>query len=158
LTWAFCFPWNPQKVTSSQTIKRYTQDQRLKLTQRTMKKVILILQRVISVFKLQDSQKITLNSVCWVFDQRNLISKNTFKNWHLFDFISQLDLNRHDLWNIWFDLILEQRRLSNKKNIDWICKIPDRNDINTSRHSLKSWPLGAIQWTLRRKTNSIQIS
>jgi hypothetical protein len=46
-----------------QTVKRYTQDQRLKLTKRTMKKVILILQRVISVFKIQDSQKITLNSV-----------------------------------------------------------------------------------------------
>jgi methionine aminopeptidase len=67
---------NSQKVTSSQTIKRYTQDQRLKLIQRTMKKVILILQRVISVFKIQDSQKITLNSVCWVFDRRNLIFKN----------------------------------------------------------------------------------
>jgi len=54
LTWAFCF-WNSQKVTSSQTIKRYTQDQRLKLTQRTMEKVILILQRVISIFKIQDN-------------------------------------------------------------------------------------------------------
>jgi len=32
LTWAFCFPWNSQKVTSLQTVKRYTQDQRLKLT------------------------------------------------------------------------------------------------------------------------------
>jgi hypothetical protein len=33
-----------------------------------------------------------LNSVCWVFDQRSLISKNTFKNWHLFDFISTIRL------------------------------------------------------------------
>jgi hypothetical protein len=38
-------------------------------------------------------------------------------------------------------LIPEQERLSNK-NIDWICKIPDRNDINTSRDPLKSWPPG----------------
>jgi hypothetical protein len=58
LTWAFYFPWNSQKVTSSQTIKRYTQDQRLKLTQKTMKKVILILQQVISIFKIQDNQRI----------------------------------------------------------------------------------------------------
>jgi len=38
-------------------------------------------------------------------------------------------------------LIPKQEMLSNK-NIDWICKIPDRNDINTSRDSLKSWPPG----------------
>jgi hypothetical protein len=41
---------------------------------------------------------------------------------------------------IW-DLIPEQERLSNK-NIDRICKILDKNDINISRHSLKSWPPG----------------
>jgi hypothetical protein len=33
-------------------------------------------------------------------------------------------------------------RLSNKKNIDQVCKILDKNDINTSWHSLKSWPPG----------------
>ena len=41
---------------------------------------------------------------------------------------------------IW-DLIPEQERLSNK-NIDQICKILDKNDINISRHFLKSWPPG----------------
>ena len=102
-----------------------------------MKKVILILQRVISVFKIQDSQKITLNSVCWVFDQRSLISKNTFKNWHLFDFISTIKLEYDMIVEIW-DLILEQERLSNKKNIDCVFKILDRNDINTSWYFLKS--------------------
>jgi len=106
-----------------------------------MKKVILILQWVISVFKIQDSQKITLNSVCWVFDQRSLISKNTFKNWHLFDFISTIRLEYDMIIEIW-DLILEQERLSNKKNINQIGKTRDRNDINISGHSLKSWPLG----------------
>ena len=102
-----------------------------------MKKVILILQWVISVFKIQDSQKITLNSVCWVFDQRSLISKNTFKNWHLFDFISTIRLEYDMIIEIW-DLILEQERLSNKKNINQIGKTRDRNDINISGHSLKS--------------------
>jgi hypothetical protein len=33
-----------------------------------------------------------LNDVCWVFDQRSSIFKNTFKNWHLFDFISIIKL------------------------------------------------------------------
>jgi hypothetical protein len=60
-------------------VRQYTQDQRLKLTQKTMEKVILILQWVISVFKIQDNQKTTLNSVCWVFDHRSLNVKNAFK-------------------------------------------------------------------------------
>jgi hypothetical protein len=42
------------------------------------------------------------------------------------------------IFEIWY-LIPEQERLTNKKNIDRICKILDKNDINTSRHSLKSW-------------------
>jgi len=42
-------------------------------------------------------------------------------------------------FKIW-DLILEQERLSNKKNINRVCKILDRNDINTSQYSLKSLP------------------
>jgi len=33
------------------------------------------------------------------------------------------------------ELIPKQERLLNKKNIDQICKILDRNDINTSQHS-----------------------
>ena len=41
---------------------------------------------------------------------------------------------------IW-DLIPEQQRFSNK-NIDWVCKILDKNDINISRHFLKRGPLG----------------
>jgi hypothetical protein len=38
-------------------------------------------------------------------------------------------------------LIPEQERLSNK-NISQICKILDKNDINISRHFLKSRPPG----------------
>jgi hypothetical protein len=45
------------------------------------------------------------------------------------------------IFEIW-ELILEQEILSNKKNIDRVCKILDRNDINSSRHSLKSWAAG----------------
>jgi hypothetical protein len=45
-------------------------------------------------------------------------------------------------FKIW-DLIPEQEGLSNKKkNIDRVCEILDRNDIDTSRHSLKSWAVG----------------
>jgi hypothetical protein len=33
-----------------------------------------------------------LNWVCWIFDRRNLIFKNTFKNWHLSDFIPTIRL------------------------------------------------------------------
>jgi len=43
----------------------------------------------------------------------------------------QLDLNWHDLWSMRVDSRIE--RLSNKKNIDRVCKILD---------TLKSWPPG----------------
>ena len=57
-------------------------------------------------------------------------------------FISFQQLDLIDMtFQIW-DLILEQERLLNNKNIDRICKILDKNDVNTSRHSLKSWPSG----------------
>jgi len=45
------------------------------------------------------------------------------------------------IYEIW-ELIPQQERLLNNKNIDQICKILDKNDINTSWHSLKNWPLG----------------
>jgi len=40
-----------------------------------------------------------------------------------------------DMW----ELIPEKERLSNKKSIDQVCKILDKNDTNTSWSSLKSW-------------------
>ena len=43
------------------------------------------------------------------------------------------------IFEIW-DLIPEQERFSNK-NIDWVWKILDKNDINISRHFLKLGPL-----------------
>ena len=82
-----------------------------------------------------------LNCVCWVFDKKKLDFLKYFKKltslWFHF--------NNYTWTNMIFEmcnLILEQERLSNNKNIDRVCKILDRNDINTSRHSLKSWPLG----------------
>jgi hypothetical protein len=81
-----------------------------------------------------------LNDVCWVFDQKAWFSKDLFQNWYLSDFISTTRLWINMIFEIW-DLIPEQKRLSNK-NINRICKILDKNDINTSRHSLKSWPPG----------------
>jgi hypothetical protein len=38
-----------------------------------------------------------------------------------------------------WELISEQERLSNKNNINQVCKILDKNDINTSWSPLKSW-------------------
>ena len=69
----------------------------------------------------------------------------------------QLDLNRHDLWSMRFDSrtrkIVKQRRtfIEFVESLTW-------NDINSSQNSLKCWPPGVIQWTLRRKTNNILIS
>ena len=50
---------------------------------------------------------------------------------------------------IW-DLIPEQQRFSNK-NIDWVCKILDKNDINISRHFLKLGPLRGNTMDLEKK-------
>jgi len=61
------------------------------------------------------------------------------------------------IFEIW-ELIPEQERLLNNKNIDRICKILDKNDINISRHSLKSWPPGGNTKDPERETRSIQIS
>ena len=95
-----------KNVTSSQTIKRYTQNQSLKWTQRTMGKTISILQRVISVFKIQDNQRTVLNSVLGLWPkkfefQKKIISKIDIS---LISF-QHLDLNRHDRWNVRFDSI-----------------------------------------------------
>jgi hypothetical protein len=40
-----------------------------------------------------------------------------------------------DMW----ELIPEKERLSNKKNINQVCKILDKNDTVTSWSSFKSW-------------------
>jgi len=132
---------NSQKVTSPQTIKRYTQDQRLKLTPRTMEKVILILQRVISVFKIQDNQKIALNSVCWIFDRRSLNFKKYFQKPTSLISFQQLDLNRHDPWKMRFD---------SRTLIEFAKSLVEM----TSTFLDTPWKvnhLGAIQWTLRKK-------
>ena len=44
------------------------------------------------------------------------------------------------IFEVW-DLIPEQERFSNK-NIDGVCKILDKNNVNISQHSLKRWPPG----------------
>jgi hypothetical protein len=76
LIWTFCFPWNLQKVTSSQTIKRYTQDQRLKMTQGTMKKVILILQWVNFCFQNTRQSK---DCIFWMTCVGSLTKKLDFQ-------------------------------------------------------------------------------
>jgi len=82
-----------------------------------------------------------LNGMYWVFDQRRLIFKSTFQNWHLSYLISTIRLWIYMIFEK-CELIPEQEILSNKKNIDWTCKILDRNNINTSQHYLKSWAAG----------------
>jgi len=76
-----------------------------------MGNAILILQRVSFCF-----QRTALNDVCWVFtrklDFQKIFSKTDIS---LISF-QQLELNRHDLWNMIFDSrtkkIVEQRRTS----------------------------------------------
>jgi hypothetical protein len=77
-----------------------------------------------------------LKNMCWVFDQKAWFFKKIFfKQRHLWFHFNKLDLNRHDLWNVRVD----SRRKIVRQNIDWVCEILDRNDINSSQHSLKSW-------------------
>jgi hypothetical protein len=77
-----------------------------------------------------------LKNMCWVFDQKAWFYKKIFfKQRHLWFHFNKLDLNRHDLWNVRVD----SRRKIVRQNIDWVCEILDRNDINSSQHSLKSW-------------------
>ena len=47
-------------------------------------------------------------------------------------------------------LILEQERFSNKK-INWVCKVLNRNDIDTSLSFLKSWVAGGNTVDLERE-------
>ena len=70
------------------------------------------------------------------FWSQKLDFQNIFQNRHSLISFQQLELNRHYLWNMRVDF---RTRLSNRKNIDWICKILDRNDIGTSQHSFKIW-------------------
>jgi hypothetical protein len=131
-----------KKVTSSQTIKRYTQDQRLKLTQRTMEKSHFNLstgQFLLSKYKILKGLHL-LNDTCWVFDQRNLNFKKKKTDISLISF-QQLDFEIDIIFEIW-ELIPEQERLSNKKSTYRVCKILDKSNINTSRHFLKSWAVG----------------
>ena len=97
-----------------------------------------------------------LNNMCWVFDKKSLIFKIFSKTDISLISFQQLDLNRHYLWNMRVD---SRTRLSNRKNIDWICKILDINDIGTSQHSLKSWAAGGQYSGLwEGKTSSIPIN
>jgi len=123
-----------KNVTSSQTIKRYTQNQSLKWTQRTMGKAILILQRVDFYFQNTRQSKDYIEWRVLGLRPKSWFLKDLFQNWHHSDFISTIGLEYtwHWKYEIWFQ---------NKKDCrtNWICKILDRNDINSSQHSLKSW-------------------
>jgi len=145
-----------KNVTSSQTIKRYTQNQSLKWTQRTMGKTILILQRLDFCFQNIKQLKDYIEWRVLGLWPKSLIFKRSFPKIDIFLIsFQQLDLNRHNLWSMRFDSrtrkIVEQWRTSieSAKYLTW-------NDINSSRHFLKSWDtLGAIQWTLKRKKQAV---
>jgi hypothetical protein len=49
------------------------------------------------------------------------------------------------------ELILEQEKILKQKTIDRVCKILDKNDINTSRHSFNSWATGGNAMHPRRE-------
>jgi hypothetical protein len=83
------------------------------------------------------------------------LKKLDFKNYFFFlndisNFISTITPWIDMIFEIW-ELIPEQERLSNKKSIDWVCKILERSDINASRHFWKVEQPGTIQWTLKRE-------
>jgi hypothetical protein len=93
------------KVTSSQTIKRYTQNQSLKWIQRTMEKAILILQRVNFCFQnTRQSNDCMYWMTCVGSLTKKLDFQNIFSKTDIFLIsFQQLDLNRHDFWNMRFD-------------------------------------------------------
>ena len=82
------------------------------------------------------------NNVCWVFDQKAWFSKDFQKRTSLISF-QQTRLWIDMIFEIW-ELIPEQERFSNKKNIIRVGKILDINDIDTSQHSLKRWATNVI--------------
>ena len=105
LTWVFCF----LKFTEGHLIidhqKIYPKSEsKMDTKNHEKKKTILVLQWVISVFKIQDNQRITLNDVCWVFDQKARYLKDLFQNRYLSDFIStiRLELTWSLKYESWF--------------------------------------------------------
>ena len=105
-----------KKVTSSQTIKRYTQNQILKWIQRTKKKAILVLQRV--NFYFQNTWQ-SRNCVFWITCVGSLKKKNKKTKILIFKRTSLISFQQTRLWiyiifEIW-EVIPEQGRLSNKE-------------------------------------------
>ena len=101
------------------------------------KKTILVLQRVNFCFQNTWQSKDCIFRITCVgsLKKKSLIFKRSFQKR-----TSLISFRQTRLWSMRVDSRIE--RLSNKKNIDRVCKILDKNDINTSWHSLKSWPPG----------------
>ena len=123
-----------------------------------MGKTILILQRVDFCFQNTRQSKGYIEwRVLGLWPKKLEFQKYFSKTDISLISFQQLDLNRHDLWSMRFDSktrkIVKQIRtlIEFAKSLTW-------NDINSSQNSLKVDHLGAIQWTLRRKTNNILIS
>jgi hypothetical protein len=93
-----------KNVTSSQTIKIYTQNQSLKWTQRTMGKAILILQRVDFCFQNTRQSKDYIEWRVLGLRPKSWFLKDLFQNWHHSDFIStiRLEYTWHWKYEIWF--------------------------------------------------------
>jgi hypothetical protein len=143
LTWTSCFLKFTKKVTSSQTIKRYTQIQNLKWIQRTMKKkFILVLQRVNFCFQNTWQSKdyiFQITCVRYLIKKKKLDFQKVFsKKGHLWFHFNKLDFEQ--TWSLKYESWFQNKGdYWTQKNIDWVCEILDRNDINAPRHSLKSW-------------------
>jgi hypothetical protein len=84
------------------------------------------------------------------------ISKILLKNWHLSDFISTTRLWIDMIFEIW-ELIPEQDCQTGRTLTEFVKSLTKMTStlLNTP---WKVDHLGAIQWTLRRKTSSIQIN
>ena len=107
-----------KKVTPSQTIKWYAQNQSLKWIKRTMEKAILILQWVNFCFQntRQSNDCIFLMTCVGSLTKKLDFQKIFFKIVISLISFQQLDLNRHDLWNMRFN---SRRRNIVKQEENW---------------------------------------
>ena len=108
LTWASCFLKFTKRVTSSQTIKRYTPKSESKIDtknyekKRKKKKTICLTTGQFLFSKYMTIKGLYIsNNVCWVFDQKAWFSKGLFKKGHLWFHFNKLDFEQ--TWSLKYE-------------------------------------------------------
>ena len=125
LTWTSCFLKFIKKVTSSQTIKRYTQNQNLKWIQRTMKKKVH-LSLTTGQFCFQNTWQskdciFQITCVGYLIKKKTWFSKGLFKK--------RTSLISFQQTRLWIDMIFEIWELIPKQG----------RLLNTEKHRLSMW-------------------